>query len=184
MPVISRIWARSALISAGLQPQQENWNPATGQRNWPTHPAVPPGTDDQNSTPARELEPPQPLLRSLDGGQHLCAKIGVRAANRTKDRPLARNASRLVRLETGNSNEAVLARWLCEHERGKRGNDGRSWRSRGLRCWTTDGGCLALRSRRADGGSKPPRGALVNDRRLERRGKRRGCDRVRCGPGR
>src|SRR5450759_1829035 len=72
----------------------------------------------------------------------------------------------------------------CEHERGKRGNDGRSWRSRGLRCWTSDGGCLALRSRRADGGSKPPRGALVNDRRLERRGKRRGCDRVRCGPGR
>src|SRR5664279_158607 len=63
----------------------------------------------------------------------------------------------------------------CEHERGKRGNDGRSWRSRGLRCWTSDGGCLALRSRRADGGSKPPRGALVNDRRLERRGKRRGC---------
>src|SRR5664279_115997 len=59
----------------------------------------------------------------------------------------------------------------CEHERGKRGNDGRSWRSRGLRCWTSDGGCLALRSRRADGGSKPPRGALVNDRRLERRGK-------------
>src|SRR5664280_718451 len=109
---------------------------------------------------------------------------GIRAANRTKDRPLARNANRLVRLETGNSNEAVLARWLCEHERGKRGNDGRSWRSRGLRCWTTDGGCLALRSRRADGGSKPPRGALVNDRRLERRGKRRGCDRVRCGPGR
>src|SRR5664279_5675834 len=51
---------------------------ATGQRNWPTHPAVPPGTDDQNSTPARELEPPQPLLRSLDGGQHPCAKIGVR----------------------------------------------------------------------------------------------------------
>src|SRR5664280_2276050 len=50
---------------------------ATGQRNWPTHPAVPPGTDDQNSTPARELEPPQPLLRSLDGGQHPCAKIGV-----------------------------------------------------------------------------------------------------------
>src|SRR5664280_1967819 len=77
MPVISRIWARSALISAGLQPQQENWNPATGQRNWLTHPAVPPGTDDQNSTPARELEPPQPLLRSLDGGQHPCAKIGA-----------------------------------------------------------------------------------------------------------
>src|SRR5664279_1845197 len=50
---------------------------ATGQRNWPTHPAVPPGTDDQNSTPARELEPPQPLLRSLNGGQHPCAKIGV-----------------------------------------------------------------------------------------------------------
>src|SRR5664280_2455240 len=51
---------------------------ATGQRNWPTHPAVPPGTDDQNSTPARELEPPQPLLRSLDGGQHPCAKIGAK----------------------------------------------------------------------------------------------------------
>src|SRR5664280_2570099 len=80
MPAISRIWARSALISAGLQPQQENWNPATGQRNWLTHPAVPPGTDDQNSTPARELEPPQPLLRSLDGGQHPCAKIGANAA--------------------------------------------------------------------------------------------------------
>src|SRR5450759_4764020 len=80
--------------------------------------------------------------------------------------------------------QTVVARRLCEHERGKRGNDGRSRRSRGLRCWTSDGGCLALRSRRADGGSKPPRGALVNDRRLERRGKRRGCDRVRCGPGR
>src|SRR5664280_368675 len=77
MPVISRIWARSALISAGLQPQQETGTRATGQRNWPTHPAVPPGTDDQNSTPARELEPPQPLLRSLDGGQHPCAKIGA-----------------------------------------------------------------------------------------------------------
>src|SRR5664280_1807671 len=78
MPVISRIWARSALISAGLQPQQETGTRATGQRNWPTHPAVPPGTDDQNSTPARELEPPQPLLRSLDGGQHPCAKIGAK----------------------------------------------------------------------------------------------------------
>src|SRR5664279_4495862 len=55
---------------------------ATGQRNWPTHPAVPPGTDDQNSTPARELEPPQPLLRSLDGGQHPCAKIGANVVNR------------------------------------------------------------------------------------------------------
>src|SRR5659263_420359 len=77
MPAISRIWARSALISAGLQPQQEPGTRATGQRNWPTHPAVPPGTDDQNSTPARELEPPQPLLRSLDGGQHPCAKIGA-----------------------------------------------------------------------------------------------------------
>src|SRR5450759_4970284 len=83
MPVISRIWARSALISAGLQPQQETGTRATGQRNWPTHPAVPPGTDDQNSTPARELEPPQPLLRSLDGGQHPCAKIG---ANRSRRR--------------------------------------------------------------------------------------------------
>src|SRR5664280_1641314 len=80
MPVISRIWARSALISAGLQSQQETGTRATGQRNWPTHPAVPPGTDDQNSTPARELEPPQPLLRSLDGGQHPCAKIGANDA--------------------------------------------------------------------------------------------------------
>jgi len=73
-------------------------------------------------------------------------------------------------------------RGACEHERGK----ARLWRkggSRWLRCWTGDGG-WALRSRRADGGSKPPRGALVSDRRLERRGKRRGCDRVRCGPGR
>src|SRR5664279_1494932 len=97
MPVISRIWARSALISAGLQPQQENWNPATGQRNWPTHPAVPPGTDDQNSTPARELEPPQPLLRSLDGGQHPCAKIGVSARScsaATQTRSRARNGKR------------------------------------------------------------------------------------------
>src|SRR5665648_275112 len=34
-----------------------------------------------NSTPARELEPPQPLLRSLDGGQHPCAKIGASAAS-------------------------------------------------------------------------------------------------------
>src|SRR5664279_1957310 len=80
MPASSRIWARSALISAGLQPQQvKPGTRATGQRNWPTHPAVPPGTDDQNSTPARELEPPQPLLRSLDGGQHPCAKIGASA---------------------------------------------------------------------------------------------------------
>src|SRR5664280_3870772 len=55
MPVISRIWARSALISAGLQPQQETGTRATGQRNWPTYPAVPPGTDDQNSTPAGNL---------------------------------------------------------------------------------------------------------------------------------
>jgi hypothetical protein len=36
-----------------------------------------------------------------------------------------------------------------------------------------DGGCLALRSRLAGGGSKPPRGALAEDRRPERRGKRR-----------
>src|SRR5664279_635012 len=80
MPAISRIWAGSALISAGLQPQQEKTGTrATGQRNWPTHPAVPPGTDDQNSTPARELEPPQPLLRTLDGCQHPCAKICVSA---------------------------------------------------------------------------------------------------------
>src|SRR5664280_2717978 len=84
MPAISRIWARSALISAGLQPQQgKTGTRATGQRNWPTHPAVSPGTDDQNSTPARELEPPQPLLRSLDGGQHPCAKIGDRARSST-----------------------------------------------------------------------------------------------------
>src|SRR5664280_1376169 len=35
-----------------------------------------------NSTPARELEPPQPLLRSLDGGQHPCAKIGASVRRR------------------------------------------------------------------------------------------------------
>src|SRR5664280_1137541 len=78
MPAISRIWARSALISApGFSHSRKTGTRATDQRNWPTHPAVPPGTDDQNSTPARELEPPQPLLRSLDGGQHPCAKIGA-----------------------------------------------------------------------------------------------------------
>src|SRR3954453_12383217 len=60
----------------------------------------------------------------------------------------------------------------CEHERGKRG--GKPWRPRGLRCCTRDGGCLALRSRLAEEGFKPPRGALAEDRRLERRGKRRG----------
>jgi hypothetical protein len=54
----------------------------------------------------------------------------------------------------------------------------------GPRCGTGDGGLLALRNRRADAGSKPPRGALAEYRRPERRWKRRGCDRVRCGPGR
>ena len=34
------------------------------------------------------------------------------AAKRVKLSPLARNASRLVRLDTGNSSEAVLARWV------------------------------------------------------------------------
>src|SRR5664280_2870783 len=86
MPAISRIWARSALISApGFSHSRKTGTRATGQRNWPTHPAVPPGTDDQNSTPARELEPPQPLLRSLDGGQHPCAKIGVSTAPMNHD---------------------------------------------------------------------------------------------------
>ena len=60
----------------------------------------------------------------------------------------------------------------CEHERGKRGR--KPWRPRGLRCCMGDGGCLALRSRLAEEGFKPPRGALAEDRRLERRGKRRG----------
>ena len=47
-------------------------------------------------------------------------------------------------------------------------------RSRGLRCCMGDGGLLALQSRSAEAGSKPPRGALAEDRGLERRGKRRG----------
>ena len=34
------------------------------------------------------------------------------AAKRVKLSPLARNASRLVRLDTGNNSEAVLARWV------------------------------------------------------------------------
>ena len=58
------------------------------------------------------------------------------------------------------------------------------WRSRGLRCCLRDGGLWALQSRLTEEGSKPPRGALANDCRAERRGKRRGNDRVRCGPGR
>ena len=70
----------------------------------------------------------------------------------------------------------------CEHERGKRGREG--WWLRELRCCMRDGGLLVLQSRRADDGSKPPRGALAEDRCLERRRKRRGSDRVRCGPGR
>src|SRR5206468_1782050 len=67
---------------------------------------------------------------------------------------------------------AVTRKGSCEHERGKRGRYG--WRSRRLRCCMGDGGCLALRSRLAGEGFKPPRGALAEDRRLERRGKRRG----------
>src|SRR6266511_3400835 len=47
-----------------------------------------------------------------------------------------------------------------------------------------DGGGLVLRCRPAGGGIKPPRGALAEDCRAERRGKRRGDDRVRCGSGR
>jgi hypothetical protein len=43
---------------------------------------------------------------------------------------------------------------------------------------------LDLRSRLAGGGFKPPTGALAEDRGLERCRKRRGKDRVRCGPGR
>jgi hypothetical protein len=67
----------------------------------------------------------------------------------------------------------VVVVGVCEHERGKRGSNGR-WRSRGLRCCTRDGGLLALQSRLAEEGSKPPRGALAEDRGLERRRKRRG----------
>jgi len=43
---------------------------------------------------------------------------------------------------------------------------------------------LDLWSRLAGGGFKPPAEALAEDRGLERRRKRRGWDRVRCGPGR
>lgn len=43
---------------------------------------------------------------------------------------------------------------------------------------------LALWSRPSGGGFKPPTGALAEDRCAERRGKRRGKDRVRCGSGR
>lgn len=46
------------------------------------------------------------------------------------------------------------------------------WLLRWSWCCMRDGGCLALRSRRADEGFKPPRGALAEDRRLERRGKK------------
>jgi len=42
------------------------------------------------------------------------------------------------------------------------------------RCCMRDGGWLALQSRLAEEGSKPPRGALAEDRGLERRRKRRG----------
>ena len=78
--------------------------------------------------------------------------------------------------------EMTLGKWVCEHERRKRGGQlvvvsvtavlhGR-WR------------LLALQGRLTEGGSKPPRGALAEDRGLERRGKRHGVDRVRCGSGR
>ena len=50
---------------------------------------------------------------------------------------------------------------------------GKEW-SRGLRCCRGDGGLVALQGRPAEAGSKPPRGALAEDRGLERRGKRRG----------
>src|ERR1019366_5471858 len=36
----------------------------------------------------------------------------ISSAKRVKDSPLAWNASRLVRLETGNSSDALLARWV------------------------------------------------------------------------
>src|SRR5674536_377494 len=42
-----------------------------------------------------------------------------------------------------------------------------------LRCCMGDGGWLALQSRLAEEGSKPPRGALAEDRGLERRWNRR-----------
>jgi hypothetical protein len=35
----------------------------------------------------------------------------IKTAKCAKDRPLARKAKRLVRLETGSSNDAELARW-------------------------------------------------------------------------
>ena len=43
-----------------------------------------------------------------------------------------------------------------------------------MRCCTRDGDVLALKSRLAEEGSKPPRGALAEDRGLERRWKRHG----------
>src|SRR4051794_16579128 len=57
----------------------------------------------------------------------------------------------------------------CEHERG-----GWMVAVHRTRCCVRDGGLLALQSRSAGRGSKPPRAALAEDRCGERRGKRRG----------
>ncbi len=61
------------------------------------------------------------------------------------------------------SNQLVARNRSCEYERGKRGR-----RRDGVldepRCCTRDGGCLALRNRLAEAGSKPPRGLAVADR--------------------
>ena len=51
-----------------------------------------------------------------------------------------------------------------------------------VRCCVEDGGFVALRRRPAGGGVKPPRAALAEDRRGERRGKG-GVRGVRCGTG-
>jgi hypothetical protein len=71
----------------------------------------------------------------------------------------------------------------CEHEHGRRTKKLKA----GLRAvvlYEEMEENLDLRCRPAGGDIKPPRGALANDCRAERRGKRRGFDRVRCGSGR
>ena len=52
--------------------------------------------------------------RSTSHSTPIAANQGsaMMAAKRVKLSPLARNASRLVRLDTGNNSEAVLARWV------------------------------------------------------------------------
>ena len=43
----------------------------------------------------------------------------ISAAKRVNDRPLASNASRLVRFETGSSSDALLARWVHAYTCGR-----------------------------------------------------------------